>query len=303
MPTATAESRERKHHRLTVPLLVALLCLVWGSTWWAIRVCLHDQPPLSSAALRFVIAGLAMAVLAPRLARRETGPPPPPWLWLATGATNFAGSYGVLYVAETVVPSGIAAVLWSIFPLLMAGSAVLFLGERLRLRQFAGFLVSFLGIVTVFAGAVESIGQQSPGWLLLLLASPVVSAAGTTLVKKYGSGTSSVLLNRNGMLFGAMLLTAMAFLREDPLAMTWTWQVTVATLYLALFGTALTFGIYFWLLRTAPASMLSLISYVTPVLAMLLAAAVGDGAMNVAAWLGAGLVVTGVALVVARPKS
>jgi drug/metabolite transporter (DMT)-like permease len=99
-------------------------------------------------------------------------------LWITSGLTTFAGSYGVLYAAETVVPSGIAAVLWSIFPLLMAGSAVLFLGERLRARQLAGFLVSFLGILTVFSGALESIGQQSLGWLLLVLASPVVSAAG-----------------------------------------------------------------------------------------------------------------------------
>ncbi|HEX6813869.1 MAG TPA: EamA family transporter [Planctomycetota bacterium] len=294
--------RERRMHRLTVPLLVALLCLVWGSTWWAIRVCLHDQPPLSSAALRFCLAGLVMAAVARRLARLETAPPPPQWLWMTTGVTNFAGSYGLLYVAETFVPSGIAAVLWAVFPLLMATSAVLFLGERLRSRQLAGFVVSFLGIVTVFAGALESIGQQSLGWLLLLLASPVVSATGTTLVKKYGSGASSVLLNRNGMLLGALLLSAAAFLREDPLGMAWTWQAVVATLYLALFGTALTFGIYFWLLRTAPASMLSLISYVTPVLAMLLAAAVGDGETNGGLWLGTALVVTGVALVVVKPR-
>ena len=302
MACVAPDLRERELHRFTVPLLVVLLCLVWGSTWWAIRICLQDQPPLSSAALRFCAAGLVMAALAPRLARLEAAPPPPRWLWITSGLTNFAGSYGILYAAETVVPSGIAAVLWSIFPLLMAGSAVLFLGERLRARQLAGFVVSFLGILTVFSGALESIGQQSLGWLLLVLASPVVSATGTTLVKKYGSGTSSVLLNRNGMVFGAVLLGAVAFLRENPLAMAWTWQTTLATLYLALFGTALTFGIYFWLLRRAAASMLSLISYVTPVLAMLLAAAVGDGETNAGLWLGTGLVVTGVALVVARAK-
>ncbi len=293
----------RAPHRFTVPLLVALLCLIWGSTWWAIRVCLEDQPPLSSAALRFLIAGVAMAAISPLLQHRESGPPPPRWLWVTTGCTNFAGSYGVLYVAEQVVPSGIAAVLWSIFPLLMAGSAVLFLGERLRALQVTGFLVSFAGIVTVFAGDLGGIGEQGIGWPLLLLVSPIVSAFGTTLVKKYGSHTSSVLLNRNGMLLGALLLTAAAFLGEDPLAMAWTCQGTMATLYLGLFGTALTFGVYYRLLRTAPASMLSLISYVTPVLAMLLGAAVGDGRIDGAAWLGAGLVVAGVALVVAKRKS
>ena len=301
MPSVLPDPGRRPRHRLTIPLLVALLCLVWGSTWWAIRLCLRDQPPLSSAALRFLLAGAAMAALAGRLRRFEAGPPPRTWLWLAAGTANFALSYGVIYVAETVVPSGIAAVLWSIFPLLMAASAVLFLGERLRPLQVLGFLVSFSGIVTVFAGDLGGIGPGNLWAAVLLLASPFLSATGTTLIKKYGSGTSSVLLNRNGMLLGAALLSLAAFVREDPLAMAWTWRGTLATLYLALPGTALTFGIYFRLLRTAPASTMSLISYVTPVLAMLLGALVGDGTIDGAAWLGAGLVVLGVALVVARP--
>lgn len=284
------------------PLLIALLCLIWGSTWFGIRICLHDQPPLTSAALRFLLAGLAMTALAPRLRRFDTAPPPPRWLWLTAGATSFAGSYGILYAAETVVPSGIAAVLWAIFPLLMAGSGVLVLGERIAPRQWLGFVVAFSGIVAVFGGNLGSTDAKSLPWALLILLSPIVSALGTTLIKKFGSGTSSVLLNRNGMLFGALLLGAAAVLVEDPRTIVWTWPAVLATLYLALFGTALSFGVYFWLLRTAPASQLALISYVTPVLAMLLGAAVGDGEADPMAWVGTALVVTGVALVVRKPK-
>lgn len=283
-------------------LWIALLCFVWGSTWWAIRVCLEDQPPLSSAALRFLLAGLAMALLAPALRRRELAPPPRPWLWCVSGLTVFAGSYGVLYVAETVVPSGIAAVLWGIFPLLMAANGVLFLGERLRPRQWIGFLVSFAGIVTVFAGDLGGVGRDNLGPACFLLLSPIVSAAGTTLIKKYGSGSSSVLMNRNGMLLGAVLLALVAFLREDVRPIAWTGPGVLATLYLALFGTTMTFGLYFHLLRTVPASQLSLISYVTPLLAMLLAAAVGDGTTDAAGWAGTALVLAGIALVVTRRR-
>ena len=287
---------------LAVPALIALLCVVWSSTWWAIRICLEHQPPLSSAAVRFLIAGVAMAALAPRLLRREAAPPPPLWLWSIAGACNFAGSYGILYVAETVVPSGIAAVLWAIFPLLMAGCGVLFLDERLRPRQWLGFAVAFAGIVAVFWSDLGGVPDDQTGFAWLLLASPVVAATGTTLVKRYGSKTSSVVLNRNGLLLGAAMLAAAALLREDPLAMAWTPHVTIATLYLALIGTTMTFGIYFWLLRTVPASRLALITYVTPVLAMLLATAVGDGSHGALAWSGAGGVVFGIALVVARRR-
>ena len=301
MPSARAESPTPAHRELVVLSLVVVLCLVWGSTWWGIRLCLEGQPPLCSAAMRFSIASLLMLLLSPMLRRLENAPPPPRWLWITSGLTNFAGSYGIIYVVEQHLPSGIAAVLWSIFPLLIAGSAVLFLGERLRPRQALGFAVSFAGIVTVSSGDLGG-GDAEIGSALLLLTSPVLSAIGTTLLKKYGSGTSSVLLNRNGMMLGAVLLASAALVRENPATIVWTTNGVLALLYLAAFGTALTFGIYFWLLRTAPASLMATISFVTPVLAMLLSAAVGDGVIGAGDWAGAGLVALGVALVVVRAK-
>ncbi|MCB9885403.1 MAG: EamA family transporter [Planctomycetes bacterium] len=289
--------------RFVVPFAIGLLCLVWSSTWYGIRICLLEQPPLTSAAVRFLVAGLAMAAVAPRLRAREDAPAPPAWLWLTAGALSFAGSYGILYHAEQFVPSGIAAVLWGIFPLLMAVSGLLFLGERLGLRKLLGMLIAFGGIVTVFGGGLGGIDAGNVHYALVLLLSPVVSAVGTTLIKKFGSGTSSVVLNRNGMLVGSVWLGIAAFVLEDPLAATWSLRGVLALTYLALFGTALTFGIYFWLLRTTPASRLALITYVTPVLAMALGAAVGDGDMDKNAWAGTAAVVFGIGLVVSKGRA
>ena len=299
MTSHQSAAQERLRSYATVAL-VAVLCVVWSSTWWAIRVCLESQPPITSCATRFALAGLAMAAVTPWLRKRERAPAPAPWLWIVCGVTNFGVGYGVLYIAETVVPSGIAAVLWAIFPLLMAGSATCFLGERLQRAQWAGFGISFAGICVVFSGDLGGVDRDNVGYAWLLLLSPLIAALGTTVVKKYGSDASSVVLNRNGMLVGAALLTGWAFVREDPLTVTWSARAVVATAYLALLGTTMTFGIYFWLLRTAPASMLALINYVIPVLAMVFAALVGDGEQGTAAWTGAALVVFGIALVVRR---
>lgn len=282
--------------------LIALLCAVWGSTWWAIRVCIAEQPPLGAAALRFLLAGAAVAAAGPLLRRVDRGLAPPAWLWLAAGTLNFGASYGILYVAEQSVPSGIAAVLWAVFPLLMAASGALWLGERLTMRQSAGFLVAFAGICTVFAGDFgDAEGHGAPlAAGLLLLGSPLVSAIGTTLIKRWGQGRSVFELNRNGMFVGALLLAAASLLRGESWSSTWSAPVVAATLYLAVCGTAFTFASYFWLLQRMPANRLSLISYVTPVLAVLLAAAVGDGALTAAVAAGTALVVAGIALVVRK---
>lgn len=289
----------------SVPTLLALLCAVWGSTWWAIRVCLRDQDPLASASLRFLVAGAAVAGIAPWLGRLHPLPAPPAWLWLATGALNFAASYGILYVAEQAVPSGVAAVLWAVFPLLMATSGMLWLGEPLRPRDLLGFAVAFAGIGVVFAGDFggPAAARDVVPAALLLLGSPLASAIGTTLVKKHGGGVSVAQLNRNAMLFGAALLAAASLGCGEDWRKGWTAQALAATGYLAILGTAFTFGAYYWLLQRLPAARLSLISYVTPVLAVLLAAAVGDGALTPSVVGGSALVVAGIVLVVRRKPS
>lgn len=100
--------------------LVALLCAVWGSTWIVIRGGLRDLPPFTSAAARFTLAALVMTAVAGPIARREGGNRPKAWLWGVSGLANFATSYGVVYWCETRLPSGLVAVLWGVFPVLMA---------------------------------------------------------------------------------------------------------------------------------------------------------------------------------------
>lgn len=283
--------------------LFALLCLIWSSTWLVIRVGLQDLPPFTSAALRFLIAGALMAALARPLQRFEGGTRPPAWLWLTLGTLNFAASYGLLYHCEAhgLLPS-IACLLWAVFPLLMALAGVLFLGERLRLPQVLGFVLSLGGVACLFATDLVRMGADMVPLALLLLLSPLVSAVGTTLLKRFGSGCSSVLVNRNAMLVGAVLLSAVALGRDAGAGITWSGRAVFSLGYLAVAGTFVSFGVYHWLLRWASASRMSLIAVITPVLAQLLDWTFG---LLQPTWTLAGgtaLVLLGVVLVVRRRR-
>ncbi|MFG0319951.1 MAG: DMT family transporter [Planctomycetota bacterium JB042] len=277
------------------------MCLIWGSTWLVIREGLRDLPPFSSAAMRFALAAVLMAGVAHLLARREGGGRPPRWLVLVQGGVNFALSYGIVYWAEQVLPSSLTSILWGVYPLIMAVCAHFGLpGERLRGVHAAGFLLGFAGVVLLCATDVREIGPDAVRASLVLLVSPLVVAIATTLIKRHGGGASSLLLNRDGLFVGAALLAATAFATERGAPFAWTGRAVLSVVYLAVVGTVLTFGLYFWLLRHAPAYKLSVIPYVTPVVAVLLGALVGGesiGPTTIAAML---MILVGV-LFVTRP--
>jgi drug/metabolite transporter (DMT)-like permease len=266
-----------------------------------IKEGLRDLPAFSGAAYRFTIAAAIFVVAARWLHRLEGGEQPPRRLVLAMGTLNFAVSYGIVYWAETVIPSGLASVLWGVFPMLMALSGHVFLpGERLDRRSFAGFVLGLVGVVVLFATDLRDIGPEALGLGALLLCSPLAATIGQTIIKRDGGRSSATLLNRNAMVLGAVLLWCAALIGEDPFAIAWTRRAVLSVAYLAAMGTVVTFGVYYWLLRWVPSNKLALIAYVTPALALWLGWALGGEALHPSTLAGTLLVFAGIALVVRR---
>ena len=279
-------------------LALALMCLIWGSTWLVIRTGLEDLPPLHGAAVRFTVAGALFALVAPRLHRAEGGERPALWLSAVLGSLNFAASYGIVYCSETVLPSALASVLWAVFPMMMAVAGHLYLPqERLQGRQWLGFVVGFLGVALLFHTDLRDLHRHALWIGALYLLSPLVSAVGQTCIKRYGEGASSVLLNRDGMILGAVLLWLAAWTFERGAELRWTPAAIGSVAYLSVIGTCVTFGLYYWLLRFLPSYTMSLIAYITPVIALVLGWSVGEEPIGLFTLLGTGLILGGVGLV------
>jgi drug/metabolite transporter (DMT)-like permease len=288
--------------RALVALLIAFLCLVWGSTWIVIADGLRDLPPFTSAAARFLVAALAMSALAPAIARREGGRAPTWRLRLALGGLNFAASYAIVYWTETKLPSGVVSVLWAIFPMLMAASSSWFLrGEQLRPAQWAGFALGFAGVALLFATDLRAFGPEGVPAAAVLLLSPLVSCVGNTLLKRDGKDVSSALVNRDGMWIGAGVLVVLALTLERGAPAEWTGRAIGSVVYLALVGTVATFGLYFWLLRHTEAWRLSTIAYVTPAVALLLGTLLKDEPFTRWTLAGSLTILAGVVLAAWRP--
>jgi drug/metabolite transporter (DMT)-like permease len=185
-----------------------------------------------------------------------------------------------------------------VYPLLQAVVGHVFLpGERLAPAQGLGFGLGFLGVAALFATDLRELGPEAVPAGAVLLCSPLVSALGTTFVKKHGAGTSSILLNRNGMWVGAAGLWVAALVSEGASGFRWTGSALFTLVYLALVGTVVAFGLYFWLLRHTAANRLSVIAYVTPAVALVLGVLVRDEPIGPWTLAGLAAILAGVYLV------
>ena len=289
----------RRPGRGVIIATFALLCLIWGSTWWVVRVGLEGIPPFTGVSLRFALAGALLAVLA-RLTgvrlgrdRRERA------LWLVNGILSFAGSYSIVYWSEQWVPSGLASVLFATFPLFVALLAHRLLpGESLSRAEIAGMLAGFVGIAIIFSEDLTALA--GPGVALaaaVMLASPAVSAIASVSVKRWGTGVHPFSLTAVPMLLAAALTGAVALATESGIRHVWDARSIGAVVYLAVCGSAVTFTLYYWLLAHIPAKRLALVAYVIPVEAVALGTFVGEP-LTGRIVVGAALVIVGVALAV-----
>jgi drug/metabolite transporter (DMT)-like permease len=287
---------------LVAYILLGLVSLVWGSTWLVIKFGLGDLPPLTAAGIRIFSAGLVMAALAPWLAAREGGGRAPLLVVVVQGLSQFAFNYGLVYYAEGLLPSGLVSVLWSGYPLMIAaGNRWLPGAEPLTGGQWLGCLVALLGVGVLFITDIAGVGREALGVAALVLLAPATVAASTLLIKHRAGGASSVLLNRDSMLLGGLVLLAGALGLERDAPRHWTWVAVGSIAYLTVLGTIFTFGVYVWLLRHLPAYLLSLTSYVVPVLALLLGALLGGESLTIYTFAGTALVLGGMALTL-RPR-
>jgi drug/metabolite transporter (DMT)-like permease len=314
---ARAPASDRRH-RLTNYATLGLLTLIWGTTWAAIRVGLRGIPPFTGVALRFAIGAAALAVVARGLGVRLWSAAPAarqvadvagaaasaarvrtsPWrVWLANGLLTFAIPYGVLYWAEQWVPSGLAAVLFATSPLWVALAAHLALpAERLRAATAAGILIGFAGVALIFSEDLRALGgPRVAGAAALLLVSPLTSAFGVVAVKRWSAGMHPLAIVTAPMGLAAAVMGCLALTGERGQPPHLTGLPLAALLYLALIGTALAFALYFWLLGRLPATTLSLINYLTPIVALLIGAAALDEPVTTRIVAGSALVVGGVA--------
>ena len=288
--------RMPKQQRLAIAAAFITLCVVWSSTWLAIKVGLNDLPPISFAALRFLIAFLVLVAVSigrvPLLPRHRAD-----WTLLGfTGVLMFAVNYGLLFWGELHVSSGLAAVLQAVIVIFGLGFAHLLLpSEPLRWQQVVGAAVSIGGVALICGRLFDHGGIMAFWGALGIVIGGAGAAFSNVLLKRRALQLAPAMIAAWQMIFGTVpLLTVGLIIDGNPLRFRWTAVAIFCLLYLAVIGSALTFLLLYWLLPRIPVNNLQTISLITPPGAVAIGWLVGGETFSLWSLVGGALVLSGV---------
>jgi drug/metabolite transporter (DMT)-like permease len=270
-----------------------LVCaFVWGTTWRGIRVCIGNggYPTISAAALRFVLAALLLAPLAFR-----AGPWPTrrQWPWLVVAGVLDAVGYALVYLGEERVPGGLAAVLFGTQPLIVALLLTATRMERVGWGDIAGALVSIGGVGLIFADRLDVSATQAVG-VALVLGSVLASTTYSMVMKRHGQGVHAFASTWIFITVTAVCLCGAAAVRGFPVPWPPPLEPTLALVYLAVFGSVVAFATYFWLLSQLSLMTMSTLSFVLPIIALVVDAFFEDDViLDARAYLGIAVTLSG----------
>ncbi len=277
---------------------VVLLVLAWGSTFAAVKIGLDSAPPVLFGGLRSVLGGAVMVVLAltrsGRPALRETWP-----MYAVLTLLNVVLFFTLQTLAILELPSGLAAVLIYLQPVLVGVLAAPLLGESLTGTKIAGLLLGFAGIVVVSAGAFS--GHASLLGVGYAVVGALIWALGTIAFKQYAGRVDVWWAVAIPFLVGGVVLTAGGAAVEG-VSIDWSGEFVTAFVYAALVGTAMSWSLWFGLVSSGDAGRAASYIFFVPLVSLVIGAVFLRESLGPSLLSGAALVILGVYLVNRRPR-
>ncbi|MCX7983289.1 MAG: DMT family transporter [Bacteroidetes bacterium] len=249
--------------------LYALICIIWGTSWGFVKIGLEHFPPFTFAGLRFIIALLCVF---PLLKKKHFLPINEPQFWYCVTIVSFFAytlPISLLYFGQRIVPSALASVLFSTFPLWVTIATYLFLpNEKIDSFQVIGVFTCFIGVVALFNPKRIVYSNEHLLGMLAILTSAVLQTIPLIVARKSCSTYNSFGYNTLSMGIAAIVLLSIGFSLNELRFVTFSMAGLIALLYLGIFGTAISFVGYFWLITYLPPLVLSLTAFITPLIAI-----------------------------------
>ena len=262
------------NNRILFPFIA--LCLIWGSTWYFIKISLNaGVPPFYGVGLRFLFSGIIFFIY---IYYKKLSIPTTPQaikLYLSFGLLNFSLSYGMTYWATQYIYSSISSILWGLFPLFTSLMAHFMIkddpNERLNKNKIGALMMGLLGVTIMSANQEIDFKSQSFSAILVLISVIIIAAYPSVQYKKYNDEVGPYQMNAVcQVMTGIIMLSISSLFKEDISVIVWNNELILSTLYLIVFGGFISWGIYFWLYQHLNVTQVTYVAIFPPIVAIFL---------------------------------
>jgi drug/metabolite transporter (DMT)-like permease len=288
----------KEKYGLRAYLAWATICIVWGTTYLAIRIGVSELPPMLFAGLRWITAGIIMTILLNL--RGYTFPKFQELKHLAIVGIALIGiANGLVVVAEQWLPSGLTALILSTLPFWIVGlESLLPKGPKLNWFIIVGLLLGTSGVILIFAEDLNISLELNIFLGAACLLGAVISWALGSIYWKYKHLSVRPLMGAAiQMLIAGMLQTLLGFILGEQNSFQLTQNGFLALGYLIIFGSILGYASYIYSVSNLPLSLVSTYAYINPVIALVLGWYFLDEPLTYTVFISAGLILIGVSLV------
>jgi drug/metabolite transporter (DMT)-like permease len=280
-------------------IALAAVCLIWGTTYLALRIAVIHFPPFLFTAIRQITAGVLLLAFMFTLGKAAF-PSKQHFIRQAIGGFFMLSlGNGLVAWAEMHIPSGVAAIICSLMPVVVI-LINLFINqdEKPNAPIIIGVILGLIGIIMIFGEHfAEFSNTQYLLGIIMTFGAVLAWAGGSIWIKKKNSDSNPFVNAGIQMLFGGIWCLPLSLAFDDYNMLTWSAEAIGSLIYLIIFGSIIAYASYSYALKKLPMTIVSMYAYINPLVAVLLGWFVLDEKLNVRIILAFILTVAGIYIV------
>lgn len=252
-------------------ILFAIPSLIWGSTWYAIKFQLGVVDPLLSVAYRFILAGIILFAFCLATGKNMKFSAREHFFSLLLGLSLFGINYWFVYQAETILTSGVVAVIFSLIIFFNIFFNAILLKGKIKRDVIVAAVLGVGGTALLFKNELNSFSLNMKDSIVFLLClGGLVSASLGNILSAYNQKKKMPVIQTNafGMLYGGLAMFALVLILGKPLVFENSTNYIASLFYLAIFGSIIAFSSYLKLLGEIGPDRSIYIALITPAIAL-----------------------------------
>ena len=263
--------KEKTDFKLLVCLIV--VAVVWGTTYFGIRVAVETIPPWYITSIRQGLAAFIVMIIL--LYKKELS-----WIGWANFRHQFIPAVlmivianGFTTIAEQSLPSGLTSILSALSPVVIFIGSILFGLQKPSFKGLIGVIIGFFGVVFIFRDGLGAILEPNYKTGILFLSLAILGwASGTIYTKKHTHKSNNIPLNLfYQFTISSVIQFVLALIFSPNVNISlWSFRSVFAVLYLATFGSVLAFFCYHYALKRVSAIQVSILNYINTIIAVFL---------------------------------